>query len=721
MVLTAVGGAVGGPIGAAVGTLVGQYLDREVIFRPGRREGARLSDLRVQASSYGVAIPQLFGTMRVAGSVVWATDLLERRADTRAGKGSPTVTQYSYAASFAVLLSARPILGVGRVWADGKLLRGAAGDMKAAGAMRVHPGGEDQLPDPLIASAEGVQAPAHRGHAYAVFEELALADFGNRIPSLTFEVIADAGPVSVGAIARMLAPDVAGEAELLLDGYAAEGDAGAAVAGLAAAAGGWVAADGGALRLNDGGGPATATIPDDGVAVEGGRPGRGRGVAAAGDVARVVSVGHFDPARDWQAGSQRAVRAGPGRREQRVALPAALSPAGAKAVAATLLARAEAARTRRTVSAGLAGWALRPGQVVAVASEQGRWLVERVAIERMAATATLVPVAPGRLPAAAAAGGRAVTAADLVAGRTILHAVELPPVGDAALAGPRITVVAAGSGAGWRGAVLLLSLDGGASWEAAGRTAAPGTIGTLVSPPGPAPAGLVDRRHTIEVVLAHEGMVLADADAATLDTGGNLALVGDELIQFGRAVPLGGGRWRLADLWRGRRGTEAAIGGQAAGDRFVMIEATAVRTIDLPPGLTGTTVRIMAGGVGDDDRGETPPVAACAVTGRSVAPPSPVALGASAIEGGVMLSWTRRSRVGWPWLDGGDAALAEEREAYRVTVRADDGEVREVTVADPALVLLATWRAGRGLTVTVRQQGTLAESAPATLVIPAIS
>ena len=40
--------------------------------------------------------------------------------------------------------------------------------------------------------------PAHRGIAYAVFEQLQLADFGNRIPSLTFEVIADEAPVRVG-------------------------------------------------------------------------------------------------------------------------------------------------------------------------------------------------------------------------------------------------------------------------------------------------------------------------------------------------------------------------------------------------------------------------------------------------------------------------------------------------------------------------------------------
>ena len=79
--------------------------------RPRRRQGPRLGDLAVQTSSYGTPIPKIFGTMRVAGTVIWATDLAEHRS-TSGGKGRPKATTYSYSASFAVALSARPV-GVG--------------------------------------------------------------------------------------------------------------------------------------------------------------------------------------------------------------------------------------------------------------------------------------------------------------------------------------------------------------------------------------------------------------------------------------------------------------------------------------------------------------------------------------------------------------------------------------------------------------------------------
>ena len=594
------------------------------------------------------------------------------------------MSRYSYAASFAVLLSARPILGVGRVWADGKLLRGSAGDLKAAGARRVHLGGEDQALDPLIASAEGAEAPAHRGCAYVVFEGLALADFGNRIPSLTFEVVADVGAVTVGGIARALASEMVGDADLALDGYAAEGDVGAIVAGLSAAAGSWVAADGGAMRL---GGADAVAIADEGAS-------RGRTIAAASEVARVVSVQHFDPLRDWQAGSQRAARAGAGRREQRMALPAAIPAAGAKAIAATLLARAEAERVRRTVTLGLAGWALRPGQVVTVAGEDGRWRIERVAIEAMAATATLVPLAPPTLMVTAASG-RAVAAADLVTGTTILHAAELPTEDGVPLAQPRLTVAAAGTGAGWRAAALLLRLDDGASWDAIGATAAPATLGHVVVRPGPESEG------EAEVVLAEAGMTLVDADAGALDRGANIGLMGDELIQFGRAMPLGAGRWRLGAMRRGLRGTGSA--GAVVGDRFVVLAPGDVRAIDLPVSAIGTTVRVMASGVGD---GVDPPQVAVAVTGTSVMPPTPTDLRVTIVEGAAVLSWAA----------GGRGSTAFEAR-YRVTIDVE-GEAWEAVTDRPSMTVTSVARADRALRVAVRQQGALLDSRPATIMVP---
>ena len=80
-----------------------------------------------------------------------------------------------------------------RIWADGKLLydkSGASPEVAKGGLrFRFHTGNETQLPDPLIEAHVGDgRAPAHRGLCYLVFEDLPLADFGNRIPNLTAEI-----------------------------------------------------------------------------------------------------------------------------------------------------------------------------------------------------------------------------------------------------------------------------------------------------------------------------------------------------------------------------------------------------------------------------------------------------------------------------------------------------------------------------------------------------
>ena len=81
LVLSTVGTLLGGPVGGAIGSLVGQSIDQQ-LFGPGARHGPRLGDLSVQTSSYGSAIPKVFGTMRVAGTIVWSTDLQEQMQTT---------------------------------------------------------------------------------------------------------------------------------------------------------------------------------------------------------------------------------------------------------------------------------------------------------------------------------------------------------------------------------------------------------------------------------------------------------------------------------------------------------------------------------------------------------------------------------------------------------------------------------------------------------------
>jgi hypothetical protein len=180
----------GAAIGQAGGAMLGRSIDQRLFGESMRYEAARLTDLHIQASTEGASIPAVYGRVRIAGQVIWAARFKEHEETTDVGGGgkggSPraTRTDFRYTLSFAVGLCEGEIARIGRVWANGEPF-----DLSEV-AWRLHNGAEDQAADPLIEAIEGADhAPAYRGLAYVVFENLPLERFGNTIPQLSFEIV----------------------------------------------------------------------------------------------------------------------------------------------------------------------------------------------------------------------------------------------------------------------------------------------------------------------------------------------------------------------------------------------------------------------------------------------------------------------------------------------------------------------------------------------------
>ncbi len=716
LVLTAIGTVLGGPIGAAVGALAGQAIDAE-LFKPAGRSGPRLSDLRVQTSSYGTAVPQIFGTMRVAGTVIWATDLIERRERSGGGKGRPKVTTYSYSASFAVAVSSRRITGIGRIWADGNLLRGSGGDFKTpVGAFRVHRGEADQAPDPLIAADKGPGlTPAHRGLAYVVFDDLQLADFGNRIPSLTFEVVGDAAP-STGAVAAALTgmPAIGPDdgQTLVISGYAALGeDAGSALAPLIEVQD--------LVALSTGGGVVLTGGTDSGAVL-----GRGEDLRVAGGkrvgarearrepierVPRRVALRHYEPARDFQTGTQGAERQGPGMSEALVDLPAAMTAEDARRGAVEGLRRTIARRRTVSVARGWAALTHRVGDLVAIEDAGGRFRVEALEWEAGAVQLALRAVpSSSALPPPPADAGEPVRQPDILVGPTRLTLIEMPQPGDEPVRSPQVMVAACGDDSGWRPAALL-QRDGEDSYVPIGRSAPAAVLGETLGVLPPGPATLFDANASVQVRLFDDSAVLSPASDAALLNGANACMIGDELLQFGDAVAVGPRDYVLRRLLRGRRGSDWASLSHAAGEPFVLIEEDRLVPLTGDPVRIGAEVTVAAQGLGD----LSPVLRSRTVTGVAALPLSPVGL---RIEGsdaaGYAIRWMRRSRAGWQWRDGIDAPLGEEQERYAATLSAGGASVRSVTLVEPVWILppdaIAADRVAAGgapLAVAIRQIG----------------
>jgi hypothetical protein len=578
VVFTAIGAAFGGPVGAAIGAIVGSQVDAE-IFRGADRQGPRVKDLSITTSAYGAALPRHFGKMRVGGSVIWATDLVEHSSSS-SGKGKPTVTTYNYTSSFAVALGSRPIDALGRVWADGKLLRGAAGDLKVGGSLRFYGGTGSQGPDPLIASQVGLgSCPAFRGTAYAVFEDLQLEEFGNRIPSLNFEIFCDEGALTLDNLFAGAVDGVDGAIPLDgIQGYScSEPLANTLTQFLPVLP---MLCDAGGDRLTIArerlqAGP--VAIGEPAVASSKGRFGGKLGFTRKRNPPLENLPGvlrYYDVERDYQPGSQRAPGKAAQGQPKTIDLPAAMNSADAfrriaQAARNGLWARETIAWHCAELDPNVA-----PGTIVALSGVSGRWRVlewewresgVQVLLER-------ISLADNAIMNSASAG-QSIAAADLLVTPSRIVALELPWDGNGS-AGTRSVVAAVSSAeAGWKGAAIYADSGTGQLTQIATSNRERSTIGTCLSALPAGPVTLFDRSSALTVQLLGADMALAGASAAALTQGANRALVGQEIIQFGKATALGSGVWRLEQLLRGRGGTERAVDSHVANESFVLLDA----------------------------------------------------------------------------------------------------------------------------------------------------
>lgn len=203
---TITGAAIGGAVGSLAGGVIDQALLGPLAGSSGQtriEQGPRLFDLKLGASSEGASIPRIYGRARLPGQLIWATRFKEETKVTTqttgggqagggknaqgatSGQGNTVeIVEYLYFANAAYAICEGPITRVGRIWADGKELN------QSKFTIRVHRGDEEQTADGLITAKEGGsdKAPPYRGTAYVVFDNMALAGFGNRLPQLNFEV-----------------------------------------------------------------------------------------------------------------------------------------------------------------------------------------------------------------------------------------------------------------------------------------------------------------------------------------------------------------------------------------------------------------------------------------------------------------------------------------------------------------------------------------------------
>lgn len=308
--------------------------------------------------------------------------------------------------------------------------------------------------------------------------------------------------------------------------------------------------------------------------------------------------------------------------------------------------------------------------------------------------------------------GTILPPADKVTTPTLLQAFELPWDGTGSGDVRGIHVATSSVSSGWTGAALYAENDGALTYLAPSgpRRSMIGHLRDALSGSSPQ---ILDRRTRLIIDLVSEEFSLSGTTIRGLANGENRALVGDEVLQFMAAKPLGSGEWELTGLLRGRGGTEAAaMRGHNPGAPFVLLNDDNV-LIDGSSASISPASRIAAIGLADSD----PVITEVANPELGRKPLTPVHPRIDdRRDQGWHIGWTRRARGAWLWT-ASDTPLNEHHERYLVGVGDSEAPAMSWQTSEPSLQIDAetiSWLKAEpsGATLWVRQIGNFGMSDP---------
>ncbi len=705
VILTVVGTALGGPIGGVIGGLVGRNVDQAIFGGTSSRtiEGGRIKDLTVQTSAYGVPVSRIYGTMRVPGNVVWSAGLKEVRnenTESSGGKGrgqKVTTVTYSYSASFAVALSGREISDIGRIWADGKLLRNGNGTMAVGGALRIYKGTNYQNADPLIEALEGQNnVNAFRHMSYVVFEDLELGDYANRIPNLTFEIIADNGG---GILLSTVVGDICDVAQIssydvsdltqMVSGYMIQGPmkSRSAIEELSQIYHFDVIEKDNMLLFRSLARPSDITILSDDLVL----PSKGGDKITITrqqdlELPKEIGVSFIDPDRDYQAGHQRAKRLNVASQMVRQnAYPLVISSSQAKSISEVQLDLAWYGREGAKFTLPHKYSDLTPGDIITLdrGSILQDFLLQETEVGLKGVNCSSVKFSQSQLDrnSLADSGLLPLQQVDPLA-TSQLHFLDIPTItGDNVMSPVLFWAVAAGGGK-WAGAGLFMSRDEGNTYsqlDSLGADVVSGIVENILSD---GPTAFWDLGNELIVRLDNDDHNLSGVTADAVLNGANVAWVGGEIIQYQNVTLEPDGSYRLQGLLRGRRGTERLAASHGVSEIFILLTEATVSAAAMTFSDIGKTYMFKVATIGAPVENSLPiPHKFDAEILKPFSPVHEKAVRDS--SGNITLNWVRRSRVGGDWTDNADVPLGELYEKYDIEILQGGNMVRTLTSEEP--------------------------------------
>ena len=146
-----------------------------------------LKQFSLQTSTYNKIIPEVFGRIRIAGNIMWVseikkTSIYHSRKITKYGTQN-AYTEYTVRGSFAIAICNGVVDEIKNIYANNEPLNLSSYNIK------IYYGDEKQKQDPTMQSYLGADIPAFKGLCYVVFTDFPMEEFNGTIPNFTFDVV----------------------------------------------------------------------------------------------------------------------------------------------------------------------------------------------------------------------------------------------------------------------------------------------------------------------------------------------------------------------------------------------------------------------------------------------------------------------------------------------------------------------------------------------------
>lgn len=210
LIYPGIGTAIGAMIGGSLGSIVGNTLfpDKIDINHPAP---PKPHESRLQISTYGTPIPIVYGSSRLAGNIIYMSDVVETVDRSRHRQDGVRYYEMvkTYTSTFAIAFCEGPVEAIARIWVNGKIFcdwRDPDGPYYPAGSyglgsgnldtsiarsetfFSVYFGTETQSADPTLSGLLGAaETPTYRGICYIVFIDFPVGEFSG-VPKIEIEI-----------------------------------------------------------------------------------------------------------------------------------------------------------------------------------------------------------------------------------------------------------------------------------------------------------------------------------------------------------------------------------------------------------------------------------------------------------------------------------------------------------------------------------------------------